>query len=234
MSLAVLLLAVSVLAVGIGLMILGQASDARGKAQKAADAAALAAAEEIKQDWLQAWIEDQDVPVPSDAPGAASDLPQFNNSGFGPAGLSAARQFADANSGSAVTDYDWSGFGVGSSSGVVTVVTESAEGEAVGTADRIVGVPQGSASATAEVWVGEDVGCSYRDVEPADDDDDDGDDDGQDESNGDDSAEPPESWSVQCNGPFGSVTVRYHGDNLSGAIYDASELSQLLEVRLTE
>lgn len=228
MSLAVLLLAVSVLAVGVGLMVLGQASDARGKAQKAADAAALAAAEEIKQDWLRAWIVGQAVPVSGGAPGAALDLARFNNSAFGPAGWPAAVNFAEANSGSAVTDYDWSDFGAGSPSGEVTVVTESAEGEPVGTADRIVGVPQGSASATAEVRVSEGMHCSYRDVESEDDDDD-----GSDESAGDDSEVPPESWSVQCTGPFGSVTVDYQEDNLSGVIYDASQISQLLEVRLT-
>ncbi|WP_300343830.1 pilus assembly protein TadG-related protein [Nesterenkonia sp.] len=212
-SLAVVLLGLAVLLMGIGLMVLGQASDARGKAQKAADAAALGAADSVRQQWIQAWVNGQRPP--SDPGDPVRVLPfGFFGEAASLYGYDSAVGYARANSNSRVADYSVLVPEPGAIR--VSVETVSEQTEVVGTGDRLVGAPRGSASAVAEVRLRPGVHCR-----------------GSAEWDGEDEEEL-ESWTVRCTGAgFGAVRVIYRAGGHGGVSYDPSEIGRLFEIRLT-
>lgn len=211
MSLAVILLALVVLVVGLGLMVLGQASDARGKAQKAADAAAIAAADSIKSSSIVSFARSQQPPTESEDDGFYTlRLDSLLNwSG----GVVAAQSFAQANSSSSITDYH-SGGGPNPGTHQVTVETLSEETEEVGTGDVLVGTPRGNATATAEIGL-KDISCIR-------------------EGTWDDDDEL-EDWSIRCNGAdFGTALLEYADDTAGSPLNALDSFGDLFEIRLVE
>lgn len=222
MSILMTLLAMAVVFVGIILMVIGQASDARGKAQKAADAAALAAAEEVKTRWVSTWLNNQ---VSPSTPDSSSSLPDPGNYAWSsaPHGYSAAVNYAGANSNSTLSRYEPSNAGPRTIH--IEVETLSEELEPVGTGDRWVGAPQSAATATVEIRMRLDVSCSRHDVEWEEDEDDDD----------DDSSSTPslDSWDLRCVGPgIGAIKATYSESTGFSAEYDSLAFSDLFEVRL--
>ncbi|GAB3044655.1 pilus assembly protein TadG-related protein [Sediminivirga luteola] len=213
MSLAVVSLALVVLMVGVGLMIFGQASDSRGKAQKAADAAALAAATEMRYSWIGWWLRTQPPPKsPVDwgpARGPSSSTPSMN------AGRGAANEYAAQNDNSSVTSYRQ--FPSGTSVHRVTVDTLAEKTDVSGTADRLVGTPQAEATATAEVRAKAGIICRKQNV-----------------------IWPPKSptvisWEVICSAPgVGSATVGYIGPVPMSASYDPDDFAKFFDIRLVD
>lgn len=163
MSLAMMTLALGVLAIGVIALIFGQATDARGKAQKAADSAALAAADDTRKWWARTWLMSQRAPVSSvdylppryPRSSAAAALGAANSTARGPAG-----DFADRNDSSTLESL-WAVPDPSdpSNSIHITVETLSEELEAVGTANVRPDNPQGEAWATSEVRTKSGISC---------------------------------------------------------------------------
>lgn len=220
MSILMTLLALAVIFVGITLMVIGQASDARGKAQKAADAAALAAAEQAKTSWVSTWLTSL---MPPSSPEAEDWLPDPSNYALNSASAAqwAAVNYAGANSNSTLTRYEPQT--VGPRAVHIQVETLSEDLEPVGTGDRWLGVPRSTATATAEIRMRPGVTCKRHDVEWGDEDDDE-----------DSTTTPPlDSWNLRCVGPgFGAITARYRASTGFSAEYDALTFGKLFEVRL--
>lgn len=215
MSILMTLLALAVIFVGITLMVIGQASDARGKAQKAADAAALAAAEQAKTSWVSTWLTSLSPYRPSRTD--SGHLPPDPH-GYGlPAawtGSGAATNYAGLNSNSTLTSY------VPQRAGWRTIHIEvetlSEDLEPVGTGDRWLGVPRSTANATAEVRVRPGVQCLP-------------------EADWETGLGSPTlvSWSLRCTGHgFGVIEATYRASTGFSAEYDASTFGKLFEVRL--
>lgn len=211
MSLAVLLLAVSVLIVGLGLVVFGQASDVRGKAQKAADAASLAAAEAAKVNWIQAWVHGQVVPDTEEDDDASRDLDIFAASAGG-SGYWQAVSFAQANSSSTVRNYSSSTPGFRTVQIIVDIDSEVVDAQ--GTTADMIGDVQGDATATAELSVAEGVTCTT--------------DGGEWEDDGDTLI----TWTITCTGNGASASVQYDGSG-NAVSYDISAFGRLFDdVRL--
>lgn len=216
MSILMTLLALAVIFVGITLMVIGQASDARGKAQKAADAAALAAAEQAKTSWVSTWLTGIRGYQPSytDSAHQPRDADDF---GFDAASTSewAAANYAGYNSNSALTKHQPRTAGWRTVH--IQVETLSEDLEPVGTGDRWLGVPRSTATATAEVRVRPGVTCvADPDWETA-------------------GAGSPtlDSWSLRCTGGgFGVVRATYRASTGFSPEYSQSAFERLFEVRL--
>ncbi len=207
MSLAVLLLAVSVLIVGLGLVVLGQASDVRGKAQKAADAASLAAAEEAKRNWIDAWVHGQIMPTTrADGYEVWRDFDHYAASAGG-SGYWEAVSFAQANSNSTVRNY--SSRTPGFRTVEITVDTDSEVVDAQGTTSNMIGDVQGNATATAELSVAG-VSCIG--------------DGGQWEDN----SQTLIAWKVTCSGNGASASVQYDGAG-NAVSYSPSAIGRLFD-----
>ncbi|WP_084710091.1 pilus assembly protein TadG-related protein [Nesterenkonia alba] len=207
-----IVLAITVLIAGMGLFIFGQASDSRGKAQKAADAAALAAAQDIRTDWAQTWIENQTAPTSPDSTPSVTDAGNFAYP-TGSTGHASAVNYATHNDNSSVTHFASSNAGYRTIH--VRVDTLAEDTEEVGTADRFTGAPQAEANATAEVQWAPGVSCSVVDVEFDDDE--------------------LESWAIRCTGASaGTVRIEYEGSGTLDASYDPDEVASLFEVRLVD
>ena len=164
MSLAMVVLSMAVLAIGVMILIIGQATDARGKAQKAADSAALAAADETRTWWSRAWLVSQTPPktpaqlnprYPSHSTPLGLALTSANTLTHNPAS-----DFADRNDSSTV-DSLWAYPNPMNLNGAIhiSVDTLSEQTEVVGTADRDIGTPQGTADAVAEVRIKDGITC---------------------------------------------------------------------------
>lgn len=231
-SLAVVLLALVVLIVGIGLMVIGQASDARGKAQKAADAAALAAVDAANQPWVDTWARMQTPPEdPEDGEDTTYSPPQppFQET-MGSVGLSAAESYAAANSNSTVHGHDFFEYNGGLR---FRVDTQSEATEEVGTVNALVDSPQGGATATAETNLRGPLVCRQDGDWP------DGSDEADDDDDGGDEADPElESWTLTCwvaaAGSGTSATIEYHSDTSADFSYDSSAVGQWFDVRLVD
>lgn len=216
MALAVILLSVLVLAVGLSLMIFGQASDARGKAQKSADAAVLAAAEDVRKEWVEQWVREM-VLHPTIPPDVARERVRPRVHSSTPGGGTAER-YARINNDSQLLRYQTSGAGPGAIT--VDAETLSEETDPIGTLDGFVDSFQGDASAAAEVRVGSEApGCRIE--EEFDDDDD--------EENGDDEEPTPSSWTLQC----GSVSIGFDEGGLE-IESSLSNLYGLFDIKLTD
>jgi len=225
-SLAVVLLALVVIIAGVGLLVIGQASDARGKAQKAADAAALGAAEQVKESSIVDFARFQQPPTDPDEDGWHAYTLRLWNFGSG-SGESAAHQYAAMNSSSTLNSYAQES---GEGSTRISVTTLSEQTEEAGTADRLVGAPRGEADASAELHIKDGIsGCQRRAdwSEDSDDDDDDEDD--------EDSEPELESWEFRCTVPgVGQVTLNYSGDDAQNPQNPEVHLDDMFEIRLVQ
>lgn len=159
MTLAMMLLAVAVLAIGVTFFVFGQATDARGTAQKAADSGSLAAADEMRDRWARAWVTTQIVPS------SAGVTPGYDHSHSLPiaaaAGHSssraAAQDFAWRNDETTVEDYSVFPAATNPTNAIrLSVGTQSPELQAV---DDGIGALQGEAGSIAEVRASSPVTC---------------------------------------------------------------------------
>lgn len=227
MSLAVVLLALVVVIAGVALMVIGQASDARGKAQKAADAAALGAAEQVRSSSIRSFARVQQPPTDPDDDDWHGYSLRLGN--FGPdedSGESTAHHYAAENSNSKLTGYSQN---LVEGTIIIRVTTLSEETDEAGTADRLVGTPSGEAEATAELGIlVEDGGCQRKANWTEDDEDDDDDE-------GDESESEPEleSWELRCAVPgVGQTTLKYHGDDAKNPQNADIHFDDMFEIRL--
>lgn len=159
MTLAMMMLAVAVLAVGVTFFVFGQATDARGTAQKAADSGALAAADEMRDRWARAWVSTQIVPESAGvSPGHDHSHSLSTAAGAGQeASRAKAAQFAWRNDESAVEEYAVFASPSATSNAIhVSVGTQSPELQSV---DAGIGPLQGEADATAEIRAASPVTC---------------------------------------------------------------------------
>ncbi|WP_347032124.1 pilus assembly protein TadG-related protein [Brevibacterium paucivorans] len=95
-SLAVILLSIAIIAAAVGVFIFGEANDARGRAQKAADAASLAAARDVREKFIPAFALAHTPPPPKVGPAIPAN-PLFVLAPLGEFGRHGAYQFANKN-----------------------------------------------------------------------------------------------------------------------------------------
>lgn len=163
MTLAMMLMALAVLAIGVAFLVFGQATDARGKAQKAADSGALAAADDVRDWWAHSWLTTmQTPPPPLGTPVPAND----HTVSLGPAtsrgsaeSIGSARDFAWQNDESSVEEEEWGVYPAPTNPENaihVSVGTDSHELSAVHDSGSTL---QGEARAVAEISAKSGVSC---------------------------------------------------------------------------
>ena len=209
---------------GGGLLGLGQGRAARGQAQKAADAAALGAAEQVKESSIVDFARFQQPPTDPDEEGWHAYTLRLWNFGSG-SGESAAHQYAAMNSSSTLNSYAQES---GEGSTRISVTTSSEQTDEAGTADQMVGAPRGEADASAELHIKDGVsGCQRRADWSSED---------SDEDDDEEDSEPElESWEFRCTVPgVGQVTLNYSGDDAQNPQNPQVHLDDMFEIRLVQ
>lgn len=196
-SVAVLLLAVALIAAAVGVFIFGEANDARTRAQKGADAAALAAARDIREAFIPAFSRRHTAPPRvtqlGTIVGGKPANPTAVVSEMGIYGRFGAYQFAQKNE-SRLANYNATG-------NVVTADVQSEEREVESpVADEARKSLSAPASATAQIQTNS-VQCFGPPAEYA--------------PIADTTQQLLVSWSIRCTGNGHTATVHFSGPSTS-------------------